>query len=299
MKTKIAAVIILFILIGFVYFMKTKTLSTELVHAIPVHIESPGEGEGGPEFEEEVLSLIADVNTRNKMVQSLTCNEVTIQATHEGGIPITLWSELHYQKDRRFRMVNRSRMGKEMDVGSNEEQFWFWSKRMRPPTLYYADHSDLIKVPLRPPLNPLWLMECMSVSKVDTKNAKARKHGDFWAIYQSRVSTLGTLMTKMTLIDPEHKRIVGHYLYDNEDNLIASNELLEFADCAGTSVPVKSKMCWHEEGVVMIFEFADLAINSQIKEELWAMPPSWNKQDMAELTPQFLQDHGTPFLFHL
>ena len=42
-------------------------------------------------------------------------------------------------------MISNSFLGKETDVGSNEKQFWFWSKRMKPSVLFYSEHENLNK----------------------------------------------------------------------------------------------------------------------------------------------------------
>lgn len=293
MRTKIIVAVILSFVITRFYIDKTKNLSINLVNPIPEYIEPPKEDQSGPEYEKEVLVLVADVNSRNKNIKSLECDKVTIHTTREGGVPITLWSEIYYKKDKYFRMIDKSRLGKEADIGSNDKQFWFWSRRMKPPTLYYAKHTDLIKVPLRAPLNPLWLMECLNVTEIDTKNAKARKHENYWAIYQPRVSTLGTLMTKMTLIDPQYKRIIGHYLYGENNQLVASNEILEFTKYGNTFVPIKSKMCWQEEKLVMILQFKDVKVNTIPKEEMWTMPDYPVKKDMTKLLPQLFHNQST------
>jgi hypothetical protein len=259
----------------------------ELVNPIPSQIEPPPTDQSGPNNEQEVLDLIEDVNTRNKNIQSLECKNLTIKTTKKGGIVSSLWGELYYKKDKLFRMINRSRFSKESDIGSNQNQFWFWCHRMDPPILYYAKHSDLIKVPLRAPLNPIWLMECLNVTEICTKNSKARKHENYWAIYQTRVSNLGTLITKMTLIDPQYPRIIGHYLYGEDNQIIASYEILEFLEYANTFIPIKSKMCWHEENVIMVLYLEDTKVNTIIAENVWELPNYKNKRDMSTIYQVF------------
>ena len=285
MKLKVFVIGVLTAALVIVYIKKT-TVSVELVHPIPHHIENPKPSEGGPEFKPEVMSHIKAINGLNQKNKSLASRYATVEIKCANNMPVTLRSLLVYEKDKNFRMINRSTFGRETDMGSNDDQFWFWSRRMEPPTLYYASHTDLIKTPLRPPLNPLWLMECMGVEEITTKNSKARKHDEYWAIYQTRVSNLGTLLTKMTLIDPHRKRIIGHYLYDADKQLMASNEVVEFVEHDGVFVPIKTKMCWHEEGVVMIFDFSNIEINStNMDSTWWTMPNMRRKQDMTKLTP--------------
>jgi len=256
--------------------------STTLINPVPYHIKPP---QTISENNKEALDAIKRINARNASIRSLECHNITIRVNCPGTPPVNLKSEMAYEKDKKFRMINQSVLGREADVGSNDQQFWFWSKRMRPPTLYYANHSDMIKVPLRDPLNPLWLMECMNVQEIATKNTEIRQQEKYWAIHQTRVSLLGALVVKMTLIDPQEERIVGHYLYNSENKLIASSEIVAFAKCGSVYVPTEMKMCWHEENMSMLFQFTQIAVNTKIKDTTWILPNYLRKKNMAELLP--------------
>lgn len=284
MRTQIIVVILMFIFIALIGMYKSKLDTIELIHSVPNYIET-SIVEDVPSIENEALNLVNIVNQNIIKVNSISCNNVKIYITNSKVVPITLWSDLYYEKPKSFRMITSSRLCKESDVGSNINLFWFWSNRMNPPILYYANHSDLIKIPLRPTLNPLWIMECLGVQEISLKNVKIEKYQQYWAVYQSRVSTLGRLITKMTLIDPQYKRIVGHYLYNNANTLIASSEVIDFMTYESTYIPTKFKMCWQEENLVMTCQLLDMRVNEDIPNYIWNIPSNYVKKDMTTLSP--------------
>ncbi len=80
---------------------------------------------------------------------------------------IAVKSSISYEKSLNFRMINSSFFGKEVDVGSNEKEFWFWSKRMKPPALFHTIHDNLKNTNLKTPFHPLWIKEIIEIWMVD------------------------------------------------------------------------------------------------------------------------------------
>ena len=170
----------------------------------------------------------------------------------------------------------------ESDIGSNDRQFWFWSKRIKPTYLYYASHQDVQKVPLKPLFHPLWMMECMSVGPIDMAGATVYNQSGHWAIRQTRVGTMGQLMVKVTVIDPNRKTLLGHYLYNDDLKLVASSEVLSFQTCGGFVVPKRIRMLWLEENAGMELELINVRVNSALDTSLWVMP-NITRKNLAEM----------------
>ena len=59
--------------------------------------------------------------------------------------------------------------GPELDLGSNDEVFWFWVRREQPPALYYCRHDQFAASPARQtlPIQPEWLIEAMGIAPFD------------------------------------------------------------------------------------------------------------------------------------
>lgn len=224
----------------------------------------------------EVYECVKRINEKNSRITSIIADKVKILVWHDIGIAVN--GKIAMQKDQFFRLKVSGYRGPEMDIGSNESLFWFWSRSMPNPALYYARHEDLSKTMLKTPLNPSWLMESLSLNEIDMNQVEIVKVQNYWAILQPRNSSLGEKITIATLIDPQRDVIIGHYLYNAEDKLVASTEIKEF----NGDVPKKILIVWYDENVRMEWDIIDPQINVDIDKNYWQLPMMKNKINMGE-----------------
>lgn len=211
------------------------------------------------------IDLISRINEKNKAVQTISSNDIQIQF---GYIPLK--SNMVYEKDHKFRMIVQSMLGNEMDIGSNSDSFWFWSKRMKPPGLYYAAYTDLYNCRLKDAFHPLWLIESLGFEKINL-SANIKNNQKYLVITEKRRSTSNSIVTKITLVDKKLEIIVGHYLL-NDNGLIISAEVKEFSKIDGHLVPSKIFTIWHQENVSLTWILNEIRINNKIDPYNWRMP---------------------------
>lgn len=259
-------------------------LTQPIVNLEPVYLSPTTELlQEKPKSVHEVYGLINQINKRNKQVKSLFVNNMTIKVKQK--MTIVVHGRLAMQKANQFRLnVWHDIFGQEMDIGSNNEVFWFWSKRMENPALYYAKHEDLSKTLLKTPLNPGWLMESMNLDVISTENIEVAKFKNFWVVIQPRTSALGEKVTVVTLIDPQKIAVMGRYLYNQNGKLAASAETQEFTidTTTGALIPKKLFIIWYEEGVEMEWLLHSPQINVGISQNYWLMPTMKNKVNMGQ-----------------
>jgi len=226
----------------------------------------------------EIYDIIKVINDRSSKIKSLYIDEMPIRL-QQGNMTAKVYGELAMEKEKNFRLKVTHRLtGKEMDIGSNKSHFWFWSKRMTPPSLHFAKHEDLDKTMLRTALNPSWMMESLNISPVNTENIEIAKFKDFWATIQPRTSSTGEKVTVVTLIHPTQKVIVGRYLYNQDGKLIASTEYQDFS----SAIPRKIFIIWYEEGITLDWDLSGVQTNVGINPQFWVMPDMKNKIDMGK-----------------
>src|SRR5215213_10982086 len=79
--------------------------------------------------------VIAVVNDNSSRVHSLYAPRATVSVP---GFP-GLRSIIAYQRQRNFRLrAETAFTGPEIDLGSNNDLFWFWVKRNQPPALFFC-----------------------------------------------------------------------------------------------------------------------------------------------------------------
>src|ERR1017187_4932054 len=58
---------------------------------------------------------------------------------------IRLSGMIYYENSKLFHLELSSFFGPELDIGSNNEYFWYWSRRDSEPGLHFAKHEDFYK----------------------------------------------------------------------------------------------------------------------------------------------------------
>lgn len=106
-----------------------------------------------------------EINRRYASIMSISTNDATISGSFS---PISLRScSIAFEKPKRLRILARAAvgMGTEVDIGSNDELFWFWIKRAEPKEIYYAYHQQFAASPVRSmiPIEPEWLLETIGL----------------------------------------------------------------------------------------------------------------------------------------
>jgi len=225
-----------------------------------------------------VIIAINNINRNNSMINTV---QLSINLRLHKKIIYNLNGNLFYQKDKNIRVSIKNRFGTlETDIGSNDQYYWFWSRRMNPPDLYYGTQEGIAKSRLKTPFHPMWMIETLGVGKIDTANARVVKKDNFWAILEPRISTQGEVITKVTVIDPEHSRIMGHYILNSLGTLIVSTEVIAFYNINGQYLPKNLNTIWHEENIALEWEFSNPIINQGIAPSMWAMPYHKNMKNI-------------------
>ena len=103
------------------------------------------------------------VNANTQRVQKLQTENATLRIE---GVP-ALRANLAYEQPQNFRLHAQLSQftGRELDMGSNPELFWFWIRRDEQPSIYYARHNEFAGSPARDlvPIEPIRLMESLGL----------------------------------------------------------------------------------------------------------------------------------------
>lgn len=109
----------------------------------------------------ELLEIIHKLNEKNSLINNLVVKiKIRDKLT-------SLTGDVFYEKDKNFRMYTYSLFGLEGDIGSNEDIFWFWSKRYNQSTLFYVKHEDIEKTRLKSQYKPSFLIENFGLSCIN------------------------------------------------------------------------------------------------------------------------------------
>lgn len=219
------------------------------------------------------LPLVDKINEKNRKIDSVVVHSMPVKVK-SNGFSFRLSGDLAHKKDKFFRFIVTSKItGREMDLGSNQNIFWFWSKRVNPPSLYFAKHEDLYKTNLKTPLNPAWMIESLNVGAIDQSKIYASKEDDVYLyLYEKRITASGEDCVFMTVINKKSEEVQSRKLMDMNSNVIVSTiykDNIIFID-------------WKDENASMEWDVKGKQINVNLPDSLWNLPEYKNKVNIGE-----------------
>lgn len=167
--------------------------------------------------------VIQFVNTNSLGIRSLAAPRASLSGQ---GMP-TLRAFVAFERPLRLRLrAETSLTGPELDLGSNDELFWFWVRRNVPPTLFYCRHQQFAGCASRMalPIEPQWLVEALGIAEFDSRlphQGPFTLPGDRLEIRTLRETAQGT-QVKSTVIDAIRGCVLAQQIRDPQGRLMAS-----------------------------------------------------------------------------
>ena len=113
-----------------------------------------------------IVQVIEAVNRNNSQIHSFMTNQAMLSSP---GQP-SLRARLAFERPWRLRLLASTDFtGPELDLGSNDELFWFWIRRDPQPAVYFCRHDQFAACPARSrlPIEPDWLMDALGTAELD------------------------------------------------------------------------------------------------------------------------------------
>ncbi len=186
------------------------------------------------------------------------------------------------EKGRHLRLVVNSLRGNEVDLGSNDERFWVWSREMDPPFVTCKhENMDAARQQMGIPFEPDWLMQALGVEplptsgvtmETDPSNEQAR-------LEEKVISAHGLPLRRDILIDLKRGIVLEHSLYNYDGVRIARAKLTDHRldKASGVVLPHKVVLDWPQNKMSLTLTLGEVRINSgTIASRLWEMPESSN-----------------------
>jgi hypothetical protein len=170
--------------------------------------------------------IMGAVNANAQKVQSYQTNNARIEVLGALGIPALRGNIVAMRPGRVRLQASTTFTGPEIDLGSNDELFWFWVKQNQPPAVYFARHTQ------RPgsaaqqlmPIEPQWLLDALGMAEFrpTDRHTGPVPAGKGRVEITSYVTAASGPLVKRTVVDPARALIMEQHLYDGAGNLLAS-----------------------------------------------------------------------------
>lgn len=199
--------------------------------------------------------LVDYLNANSAHIRSLTCQDVDLDIKM-GVQTIGMPAKLLCEQPRSFRLHAGTLGSSEADIGSNNEEFWFWVKRNDPPDLYYCSYEDLKRNPnivLPFPFRPEYALEAMGM-------AEYPRDGDYEVLQGKGTISLvqkvqganGQPVRKVIVFKSTPQstgsQVIEYQLLDAQNNKeLCSAKILDARRVNGAIVPTRIAFSWPKE----------------------------------------------------
>jgi hypothetical protein len=223
----------------------------------------------------DAAALVNYLNDNADRVQSVRCDSLDLQCS-QGIRSIGLRGRMVCQKPRNFRMSAEVFGKPEMDIGSNDEEFWFWIPRGLPYQIH-CSHTALAegKVQRMPfPVQPDWLVEAMGLARYGPADryqvvAKARTV----ELIEKAKSPTGKAILKVTEFQRGradlargYPQVTAHRILDAQTGQeICSAQIVQVrVDRSGAVLPRKVVLYCPPEKLKLSMTLDDVTVNGQV-----------------------------------
>jgi len=190
------------------------------------------------------LHEVAAVVNRTQNIRQLSTNSASVDLLSMPAVP-KLNATLNLERDRNFRMRASLPIvsGIAMDLGSNDEMFWFEVPEGMSKVLYYARH-DRYRQQLNHailPVDPTWLIDALGLAQIDPSSVVAGpvKRDDGKLEIRSTVAMPNGTYQRVYFINPQAGYVTDLFLEDPNGRLIAQSKATNhvFYDQVQCSLP--------------------------------------------------------------
>jgi outer membrane lipoprotein-sorting protein len=228
----------------------------------PAKEKDPDAPKAAPAGERSAKDLVDYLNAKAALVQSISYKDVSVSVTENGSsYPRLGDSTLFAAKPNNFRlMAGHSLSSGEVDIGSNDREFWMHVKRLEGPNFFYCSHEDFARgvgkrFPI--PMDPQWVMQALGLATYDpagqydirTYTSKGKQ-----VLEQKSTTVTGTPVRKIIAFNLDYDRgrkpvVAKHLIVDSQDQTIASAEIVGVK-----SIEVKPKQ-WVQVPTEVVLEY--------------------------------------------
>jgi len=230
--------------------------------------------------------LMNHLQTRAELVKQLSASVSVSMA----GVPAKIKGSLQVEFPNRMRLkagfAGMTEMG--VDVGSNEEQFWIWSRAPlpnQPPAFYYANHREYAQSAMRKsiPLDPKWLIEGLGLVEFEPTdvNFNPQPMQGGWVRFVTARQTPSGPQYRQILLNARTGLVAQQAIYDAEGIRVAYTNSIDYkVHVVGgqqVSLPQRVELFMSQPGqddMRMEIKLSSVSLDPLYgaPEAMWAMP---------------------------
>lgn len=222
------------------------------------------------------VNLVGYLNANSQHIQSIECKDLDLDAYQKGQPAPHLVGKMVCAKQKYFRMSASVVGNPQVDMGSNDREFWFWIAKADPPYLFHCNYEDLnrgtAKLPF--PFQPDWIMEALGMAEYGPpENYTVRDAGNSWQLMQESATASGMRVKKVTVFSKNASgfHVTAHQLTDMNGKEIVYARISEWQQpVAGAWIPKKISLHCPSEQLELRMRLSDVTVNQNLDQDRMA-----------------------------
>lgn len=214
-----------------------------------------------------VAQMVEYLNDNSRRINAIQCNQVAIDCRQGNQNAPGLDGMVVLQKPKQFRLKAKVLGQNAVDLGSNQEEFWYWVSKVDPPYVFHCSHAAMaagqVKMPF--PFQPEMIMAALGMAEYDpTHNYEVKIHPQVAELREKVSSPQGKTLTRVTVFQRApaaagKPQVLGHVLYDDAGREICSVQVQEVQVLrqSGAVLPQKVRFHWPDEKIEMVMRFGE------------------------------------------
>ena len=199
-------------------------------------IQPRGTGGGGaaavrpPDFRQPTATaMVAYLNENARRAQAVTCRDLSLEC-RQGSDSGIISGRLDCQRPRNFRLTGKVVGQPQVDIGSNDSEFWFWIGKAPQPYVYHCSYDALARGGVRLPFpsQPELILSALGMAEYDpTGKYEVRNNGRTVELIEPTVSPQGQPMKKVTVFNArptgrDQPVVLAYLLRDANDRQVCA-----------------------------------------------------------------------------
>lgn len=252
-------------------------------------------------FEQPTLEqIVSVVNANTARVNQLQTSAASLSVT---GVP-TLQCDIALERPLRFRMTAGTRItGNELDLGSNDNLFWFWARRNQEPAVYFARHNEFRNAAAAQimPVPPSWIIDAIGLVQLanDGSTTGPFPVGSGRLEIRSRTNGTGGVLNRSIVVDDQRGHVLEQRVFDEGGQLLATSITSDhyYDPTSGVTLPRQIDIQLPPAQMAFTISASGYQVNQLSADglQLWSMPQKDGHQvvDLARLSSE-LQANSVP-----
>ena len=173
-------------------------------------------------------------------------------------------------RPRNFKLEISGPMNKSLaNIGSNDEEFWFWVQNSDDPSIYWCNYSDLESSALSIAFQPDWIIEAIGLRPITPAEADAirverTKDPNASALLFPPTKSHGETFQRVMIVSNYTRRIKEHHIYEGtvKPTLLAQAIVPGYKDFdLGKSESGAYRSCYLPESIKLEWKKDQLALD--------------------------------------